>query len=125
MSKIYQPVVTKICNDFLTVLTEINFFEDHEIEDISFAKEYLLNKLTTKFIDGQLDEDGPNFTDVEFEQILREIIAGSILYQLKNKGLVNSYEDDNTEEIFFLTEKGKELMKKTGGNISESEDILE
>jgi DNA-binding PadR family transcriptional regulator len=38
-------------------------------------------------------------------------VAGSILYELKDKGYVNSYEDDNTEEMFFLTKKGKKYLK--------------
>jgi predicted transcriptional regulator len=38
-------------------------------------------------------------------------VAGTILNELKTKGLVNSYEDDNTEEMFFLTEKGKKVLK--------------
>ena len=43
---------------------------------------------------------------------LKEIIAGTLLNELKNKGLVNSYEDDDTEETFFLTDEGKEHLKK-------------
>ena len=33
-------------------------------------------------------------------------------YELKEKGLVNSIEDENDEELFFLTEKGKKVMKE-------------
>jgi predicted transcriptional regulator len=43
--------------------------------------------------------------------MLREIVAGSVLYELKDKGLVDSYQDDTTEEMFFLTKKGKKLIK--------------
>jgi len=39
------------------------------------------------------------------------MVAGSVLNELKNSGLVDSYEDDNTEEMFFLTKKGKKLLK--------------
>ena len=52
------------------------------------------------------------FTEDEFEVILRELVAGSVLYELKDKGLVDSYEDDNTEEMFFLTEEGKKHLKQ-------------
>ena len=57
------------------------------------------------------------FNDDEFEVVLREIVAGSVLYELKEKGLVDSYEDDTTEEMFFLTKKGKRVMKKKDGLI--------
>jgi len=33
------------------------------------------------------------------------------MYELKEQGVMDSYEDENTEEQFFLTEKGKELTK--------------
>lgn len=45
----------------------------------------------------------------EFEVILQKIITGSIMYQLKEEGIMDSYEDENTEETFFLTSKGKQL----------------
>ena len=44
--------------------------------------------------------------------ILKELIAGSVLYDLKQKGYVESYEDDTTEEMFFLTKKGKKFLKE-------------
>jgi DNA-binding PadR family transcriptional regulator len=31
---------------------------------------------------------------------------------LKDKGLVGSYEDNTTEETFFLTKKGKKALKE-------------
>ena len=93
---------------------------------MTYTRIYLCNLLTEKFITGELDGDGPFFTDEEFDQILKELVAGSVLYELKKKGLVDSYEDEVTEEMFFLTEKGKKLMKESnGGNISELENIPE
>ncbi len=51
------------------------------------------------------------FTEEEFETLLKEIIAGTVLEELKSKGLVGSYEDEDTEEMFFLTPKGKKYLK--------------
>ncbi len=116
MSKIYQPIVIEMTNDIITDLTESEFFADYEIQSTVFAEKYLLDKLTEKFILGELDDDEEEFlgvfNDDEFEVVLREIVAGSVLYELKEKGLVDSYEDDLTEEMFFLTEEGKKHMKK-------------
>jgi hypothetical protein len=56
-------------------------------------------------------EEDEFFDEEEFETVLREIVAGSILYDLKKKGLVESYQDENVEELFFLTEKGKKHLK--------------
>lgn len=121
MNKIYQPVVIEMTNEIISDLTESLFFEDYEIQSTTFAEKYLLDKLTEKFILGELEGDDDEFlgvfNDDEFEVVLREIVAGSVLYELKEKGLVDSYEDDTTEEMFFLTKKGKRVMKKKDGLI--------
>ena len=119
MSKIYQPIVIEMANDIITDLTESEFFSDYEIQSTVFAEKYLLDKLTEKFILGELENEDDEFlgvfNDDEFEVVLREIVAGSVLYELKERGLVDSYEDDTTEEMFFLTKKGKRVMKKKDG----------
>jgi predicted transcriptional regulator len=119
MNKIYQPIVIEMANDIITDLTESEFFADYEIQSTVFAEKYLLDKLTEKFILGELENEDDEFlgvfNDDEFEVVLREIVAGSVLYELKEKGLVDSYEDDTTEEMFFLTKKGKRVMKKKDG----------
>ena len=119
MSKIYQPIVIEMANEIITDLTESEFFADYEIQSTVFAEKYLLDKLTDKFILGELENGDDEFlgvfNDEEFEVVLREIVAGSVLYELKEKGLVDSYEDDTTEEMFFLTKKGKRVMKKKDG----------
>jgi predicted transcriptional regulator len=116
MTKIYQPIVIEMTNDIISDLTESEFFSDYEIQSTAFAEKYLLDKLTEKFILGELEDDENEFlgvfNDDEFDVVLREIVAGSVLYELKEKGLVDSYEDDSTEEMFFLTEEGKKHMKK-------------
>jgi hypothetical protein len=113
MSVIYQPIVIEHTNKIIEALIESKFFEDYEIERTDFAKKYISDILTEKFIKGELEEnDDFFFTDEEFEKYLKEIVAGSILTELKEKGIINSYEDDETEEMFFLTEEGKKLLKK-------------
>jgi hypothetical protein len=114
MSTIYQPIVIEKSNEIIESLTDL--FIDYEIMSLEFARKYLCDKLTDKFIEGNLDNDDEGsiliFNDEEFEVVLREIVAGSVLYELKEKGLVDSYQDDTTEEMFFLTKKGKREMKK-------------
>ena len=111
MSTIYQPIVIEKSNEIIESLTDL--FTDYEIMSLEFTKKYLCDKLTEKFIEGNLDNDDEGsiliFTDDEFEIMLREIVAGSVLYELKDKGLVDSYQDDTTEEMFFLTKKGKKV----------------
>ena len=111
MSKIYPKSVIDQTELLIEGLQETNFFEEYDIEDLTFVRQYLNDLLLQKFINGELNEDGPNFFDDEFEQIIKELVAGSILHQLKMKGFVDSYEDETTEEMFFLTEMGKKYLK--------------
>jgi hypothetical protein len=117
MLKAYQQVVLDECEVIISSLTEMDFFKDYEINDLTFVRKYLCDALTQKYIDGLLgEEDISIFTEDEFDKILKDLATGSILYELKKKGLIDSYEDDDTEEIFFLSEKGKlylEEMKKS------------
>lgn len=112
MSKIYQPIVIEETNNFIEGLSESGFFEDYQIVDLTFTNQHLLDLMTEKFITGELDgEDNELFTEDEFTKLLQELVAGSILYELKLKGYINSYEDDKTGETFFMTEDGKKLLK--------------
>jgi hypothetical protein len=117
MSTIYQQIVLDEAELLINGLEDANFFKDYEIEDLTFTRKHLCDLLTEKFINGELDGDDSPFNDDEFDQLLKELVAGSVLYELKNKGLVDSYSDENTEEMFFLTDKGKKVMKEKNDDL--------
>jgi hypothetical protein len=118
MAKAYQPIVLEETENMIQGLIESEFFSDYEINDYSFARQHISDLLTQKFIDGILEnEEVELFTEDEFGKLLQEIVAGSLLYDLKEKGLLNSYEDDNTEEVFFVTEQGRKLLKDENKNL--------
>jgi hypothetical protein len=50
MNKIYQPLVLDRADEIMGVLVETHFFEDYEIEDTTYAMDYLCDMLTQKFI---------------------------------------------------------------------------
>ena len=111
----YQPIVIEKSKEIIELLNETNFFEDYEIENEEFAFNLLCEKLTEKFINGEFsvaDEEEPIFTEDEMDSILKQIIVGSLLSNLQEKGIVDSIEDENNEERFFLTEKGKKMAEK-------------
>jgi ribosomal protein S25 len=109
MSKItYQPIVIEKANVIIDELIYSNFFKDNEIMDISFAIKTISDKLTEKFINGELENEDL-FVSGEFVGMLQMIIAENVLRELQKKGLITSYEDENTEEVFFLTELGKQV----------------
>jgi len=114
MAKVYQPIVIEETENILLGLIESKFFEDYDITNLTFAREYILELMNEKYISGLLDGDDENdeiFTEEEFTKVLQELVAGSVLYELKESGYVNSYKDDDTEEMFFLTKKGKKYLK--------------
>lgn len=115
MGKVYQQIVITETKNLMDALVDSNFFKDHEITDFTFAENYFLEKMNEKYVigitKGNEEEIDFFFTEEEFTKMLQEVVAGTILYDLKEKGLINSYEDEETEEIFFLTEKGKDLIK--------------
>lgn len=115
----YIPRIEKLTEEIIATLVEEKFFEDYEIKDFSFARKRISEELTRKFLIDGLDDEYEVFTEDEFDTILKEVAAENVLRDLQKKGWVNSYEDENTEETFFLTEQGREELKKPSG-----EDIL-
>lgn len=107
----YQPIVIEKSNEIVKILRESDFFVDYEIDNEEFAHNFLCEKLTIKFIEGELseDDDEPIFTEDEMDSYLNQIIVGSFLDELQQKGIVDSIVDENSEERFFLTDKGKEI----------------
>jgi hypothetical protein len=120
MNKVYQPIVIEETDYFIEGLVESGFFEDYDIKDLTFVRTHLLNIFTEKFINGLLnDDDAELFGEEEFDTLLKELVAGSILFELKEKGFVDSYEDEDTEEMFFLTDEGKKYVK----NVNPDEEL--
>jgi len=121
MSKIYQPIVIEKTAEIMQILFETNFFEESNLDNSEFANTYFLDKLTDKFIMGKINLPYYElFTDEEFDICMNEIIIGSTLEKLKKNGFINSYEDDSTEEIFFLTEEGKRFLE----NLKKNDNLL-
>jgi len=107
----YQPIVIEKAQHVVDVLHENNFFEDYEIESDEFAMNYFCDVFTEKFINEGLDDDGPHFSEDQMDKYLREVIVGSIIHDLQESGILDSVEDEDNEERYFLTEKGKEYAK--------------
>lgn len=117
MAKVYQPIVIEETDNIINGLIESDFFLDYGITDLTYSKQYFLDLFTKKYIDGDLDNvEEELFTEDEFTKILIELVTGSTLDDLKNKGLINSYEDDETEETFFLTDMGKKVIENRKSN---------
>ena len=104
-------VVLHHVENILEGLRESFFFDDYNIGE-EYATKYLIQLVTDKYVEEPSLELDFFWSEDEFDSILKKIITGSIMYQLKDEGIMGSYEDDNTKEHFFLTKKGKEIAKK-------------
>lgn len=115
MKKTYQPVVIELSEKFIILLTnELNFFIDEEITSTDYAQEHFCDKLTEKFIKNGLSADDDIhyiFDENEFIEILNNIVIENTLKGLMSKGLINTFEDLDGNEILFLTEDGKNVAK--------------
>jgi Lhr-like helicase len=124
MDKKYQPIVLNHASAIIDTLRETNFFVDYELKSEEYAMNYICEKLTEKFIQGGLnDEFGIElFSEDEIGKFFREIVAGSILMELQEKGIIDSIEDENNEERFFLTDLGKNLAKDINKHLENEEE---
>jgi hypothetical protein len=116
----YLPKIQEITEGIIATLVDDNYFIDFEISSQDYARKRISDELTIKFLENGLnnEEDG-YLSEDEFDIILKEIVAEDLLRTLQKKGLLNSYEDDNTEEVFFLTTLGKEEIV----NLEDIEDV--
>jgi len=121
MDKKYQPVVIEHVNAIIQIFRETHFFEDYELKSENFAEDYLCEKLTQKFIIGELDIE--SISDDEMGVYMREIIAGTVLNELQEKGLIDSIELEDNQEHFFLTELGKDFVEKMKNTLENGEEI--
>lgn len=112
MNKTYQPFIIQKSEEILEILKD-------DIKPLDHNKEQLCLLLTNKFINGTLsaDDDVSTIFDSEDEllKFINECDTYEHLVSLMEKGLIDMIEDENNEELFFLTDAGKlqvQLMKK-------------
>ena len=101
-------VVLHHVENILEGLRESFFFDDYHIGE-EYATKKLIGLVTEKYVENPTLELDFFWSEKEFSTILKTIVTGSIMYELKEQGVMDSYEDENTEEVFFLTELGKQV----------------
>jgi hypothetical protein len=110
MNRVYPSEVNEVGNGIIAILVEDGFFSGEYFSATTYATRYIKDVLLEKFLGGQaLDLGG----DEEMSHHVDMMITGSIIYQLKEQGYVQSYEDEDTPEVFFTTEKGRRLLEES------------
>lgn len=123
MKKVYSKQVQARATEIVQLLVNEGFFETVADEaSTEFAEHYILGVLTEKFIEGKPLDLGD---EIESDKHLDVIIGGTICKKLKKLGLLDSYEDEETPEVFFMTEKGKLLQEKLKENLPIDKNIYE
>lgn len=110
MSKKYQQKIVELAKVHVEALESSDFIYDFDIKNLKLVEERFCDELTKKFIEGK-SLDNFCFTDEEYSKLLKEIVAKDVFHGLKEKGVIGSYSDDDTEEVFFLTKMGKKFFK--------------
>lgn len=108
MSKVYQPFILEKADQLLEVLKD-------DIQCTPVTKNRLCDILTAKFIEGELNPDDPInsiFDEDELMSFIHECLVQEDLDILVEKGLVGILEDENNENMYFVTEEGKKYMEK-------------
>jgi hypothetical protein len=67
-----------------------------------------------KWIEGKSPEEYLENEDA-FQRVIVKSITESVLTDLKERGMVDSIEDENGEEVFFLTPIGKGEVESMNG----------
>jgi hypothetical protein len=116
----YQPKVMLIADEIIKGMEYENFTERYNLTNMKFVRTYLCDLLTVKYINGELDDDEDGvFTEEEFDNILIDVVNQHTKQVLIDDGIINTYEDETTDEVIFLTDKGKELMEQLKNDIKD------
>ena len=119
MSKIYTPQIEEYTKGVIAALSihdEVmggNFFEVETPSDPSLGKELLYEIIADKATENFLEREDQSImlTEEQFYRAFTEVTVGVTLKKLEKDGIVGSFEDGG-EEMFFLTEKGKQTVEE-------------
>lgn len=103
----YPASVSELTEKLLSVLEDEKFFLAEGADyDITFKR--FADSCLNRWISG---EDLENIPEDEFSNILNLSIIQSDLNGLAERGVLDVIEDENGEDKYFLTEKGKKEVE--------------
>jgi ribosomal protein S19E (S16A) len=104
----YPTRVTERATKVANFLKDNGFFEEEELNP-EIAHEIAINEFSElfypKWVSGE--EEDFKYSDGEFEDVLKNIIVKTVFESLKQKGLIDSIDEEN----HYVTEKGKIALK--------------
>jgi hypothetical protein len=110
---VFPQSVEDYLTELINAIDGLDFFKSPEIPEgyennakvhfWNLSGEFVLNK----FIDG----NDLLLNDVELEDSLNRSIIGACLDSLLDQGMINTIENEEGENVFWITDKGKEIIK--------------
>lgn len=112
--KICPDVVGDTINEFINTLDEIGYFTSPEIPEgySENCKSHVWNVVSDIFIPQFLNGEDLFLAEGDLEMILHKGIVYSCLDSLVDDGSVDTIENEEGENVFWLTKKGEENVLK-------------
>jgi hypothetical protein len=110
----YPDSVSEFSGNLVDVLEEFGFFVEEPDANPSILFKNFCEEFMPKWIEGKSPEEYLENEDA-FQRVIVKSITESVLTDLKERGMVDSIEDENGEEVFFLTPIGKGEVESMNG----------
>jgi hypothetical protein len=132
MSKIYSPQVIKYTEAVIEDLSKKdellggNFFEIETYRNPELGKQVLYTLVADKATENFLQREDQSLflTEEQFYDVFSDAVLHVSLDHLQKEGLVGSFENENGEECFFLTEVGKQVTEEMTKRIQNGEQLF-
>jgi hypothetical protein len=104
--------VEHILVEFIDDIEKAEFFDGPEIPEgyTDVCKTHLWNIAGKSLIDKFIAGDMLLFDDTELTDILNKTIIYTCIDSLMDEGLVDSIENEHGENMFWITDKGKDII---------------
>jgi len=111
ISKNYPEAVQDLVNLTMVVAKESGIIGAQASADPDILEDLLCKMALDKFLcDGEM-----HWGEEEVVDCCNQAVAHTLIRDLKNEGLVDSIEDENGEEVVWITEKGREVTNRIIG----------
>jgi hypothetical protein len=120
VSKNYPEAVQDLVNLTMMVAKDSGIVGASGNTDPDILEEMLCELALNKFLaDGEMHWD-----EHEFVECCQLAAAHTVIRDLKNEGLIDSIEDENGEEVVWITAKGKEITRRITGDYNKEDECI-
>jgi hypothetical protein len=91
-------------------LSEEGFFEEYGVSPVHGIP-VMERRLCEAILPNWLNDGDMTISEKDLEDVMRASVTEALLSGMKEKGLIDSIEDEAGEEVYFLTHQGKEVAE--------------